>query len=530
MDNLRPIAAIFFAALALATLTHVPLAKANSELDHRFALSTIGALKSWDNVDGLFGEYVLAAYKEYFSKQSRFRLQDFTKADAILASSKLPYNKAIEDPEILGQLSRSLRTESILRTRILKEGADYRFTIDWLHSPQMEIMSTETFTLTEPGARHTRAGESAQGNGDFPGLGDIRGSLKVALDRMFGKVPWLANVTGRDNNSATVNIGALAKLKPGDTLVIGTIDDMKKHPLLRSIVDWRITPTGRLIVEQADEGIAFCKVLNEEEGKQIARLQKVIQIIPKTELASQAEVIRESEIDPTLDETPRLGFLMGSLLAGNMSRQYSTMSGTTGKSGGGMLIGASGLGEVWFNKEFFANLGLSYSSFAYSQSDIATGVADTAVIGGTSIFGFKLGLGYSFLLTGDFFGPKAWIKAGYNSNSYTFPTIDTSFTAPFSEKAFFLGLGGDLPIRNNWGARLELEFGLLNSASETSSLNGSVSSASHARIYFGGYYRYKARITFQAGFEIQADGADFDSGASLSHKTYNFIPSVLYYF
>ena len=47
----------------------------------------------------------------------------------------------------------------------------------------------------------------------------------------------------------------------------------------------------------------------------------------------------------------------------------------------------------------------------------------------------------------------------------------------------------------------------------------------------GGYYRYKTRLTFQAGIEIQATGSEFsDNLSTLSEKTFNFIPSVLYYF
>jgi hypothetical protein len=93
-----------------------------------------------------------------------------------------------------------------------------------------------------------------------------------------------------------------------------------------------------------------------------------------------------------------------------------------------------------------------------------------------------------------------------------------------------VGLGGDLPLRSNYGARIELEFGVLNSASETGADNGPISSASNAKIYLGGYYRYKPRITFQAGFEIHGTASDFSAGKSLTQRTFTLMPAVSYYF
>src|SRR6478609_5668088 len=82
------------AAGALGLVSLPRYAHATAELDHRYALETLGALRSWDNVDGLFGDYVKTAYQEYFSHQSRFRFQDLSKVDSALMTAKIPYQKA----------------------------------------------------------------------------------------------------------------------------------------------------------------------------------------------------------------------------------------------------------------------------------------------------------------------------------------------------------------------------------------------------------------------------------------------------
>ena len=73
-------------------------ANANQELDRRYALQTVGFLRAWDNVDGLFADYVEKAYKNFFSKQSHYVLQDISRSDKILEKSDLPYSKLLNDP------------------------------------------------------------------------------------------------------------------------------------------------------------------------------------------------------------------------------------------------------------------------------------------------------------------------------------------------------------------------------------------------------------------------------------------------
>src|SRR6185295_11380111 len=99
--------------LALALFLISPVAQANPEMDRLYALETVGALKAWDNVDGLFSDYVSSAYKDYFSRQTRFVYQDLSKADAVLKHSKLPYPKLIEDPQVLAQIARAEKTQTL---------------------------------------------------------------------------------------------------------------------------------------------------------------------------------------------------------------------------------------------------------------------------------------------------------------------------------------------------------------------------------------------------------------------------------
>jgi hypothetical protein len=495
-------------------------AHATAELDRLYAFETVGLLKSWDNVDGLFTDYVASGYKDYFAGQTRFVTQDLSKADELFDKSKLPYNKVINDPEILAQLARSTRAQTLLRTRIQKEGPNYRFTVDWLHSPKMDVLSSETFSLAEPASGQALAS------------GNIKAEMAQALDRLFTKVPFQGQVTGRDNNSVTINLGMSSNIKPGDTIRIATLDEVKKHPLLKEIVEWRLTSVGRLEIESVEEKIAFARIVEEEPGRQITRFQKISQILPKP-IADGPAIIDENKLKADLlaTEQPKLGWIRGGLSPGGFSRQYTTS--TTGRTGSNLSFGANAEGELWLNREWFFDLALAYGSFGFSQADLNGGSPLEGLSGGFTQV--RVNVGHSFFITGDFFGPRAWLKAGYRSTAYDLAYTPAEFLGPVTFGSLFLGVGGDLPIRDGFGGTVSLDFGVLPSATETNVVTGTGvgQSVTDVSFFVGGYYRWTPRLTIRAGLEVFAHSANFlgsTSSSALSQRVVTFAPSLLYYF
>ena len=516
---------LFFGFLILSSLGIGP-AWANSELDRQYSLETVGILRSWDNVDGLFADYVAAAYKSYFSHQSRFTLQDLSKTDVVLSNSKIPYNKLIEDEQILSQIARSMRSESIIRTKVYKEGAQYRFVIDWLHVPKIQLIATETFTL----------GDSSDhpGSSGLNGTIDFRVALEQGMERMVSRIPFQGNVTGRDGSAITVNIGDLNHVHKGDTLVIATLEEVKKHPLLKTIVDWRLVTTGKAVVEEVDEGMSFCKITDEEYGRQIGRFQKIVQIIPAPEVnvQKQGQIEVEAERKNQVDAPPRFGFVAPGIFIGNFSRTASTA--LDRKEGGGTIIGITGEAQLWLTRDFFFGLDYLYGTSNFTQTDIP---ADPAATPATPAPGANLGLtqfrfdfGYTFHQNADFFGTRGWFKAGYENTSYSLPASITEGTTSTRFGSFFIGLGGDLPIRGNYGAIMNLNFGVFNSGSQDNQFFGPSSATSSVDFFIGGYARLQPRMTLKGGLTVMSQGIDFESGATLTHKVIAIGPSLMFYF
>ncbi|MDR3606285.1 MAG: hypothetical protein P4M08_02770 [Oligoflexia bacterium] len=489
-------------------------AHATPELDRRYALDTVGYLRSWDNMDGLFVDYVADAYRDYFSRQSRFTVQDLGKADTVLSRSKIPYKKLIEDREILVEVARTSHSQTLIRTEVTKEGAQYRFSIEWLLAPSMEIISSGALTLTDPRDGSTFA------------MQDLKNKLEKTLDEMISAVPFAGNVSGRDKNTVTINLGSEAQIEPGDTLQVSTLDGVKRHPLLNQIVEWQLTKTGKIMIDQVEDKISFGHVISEEPGQQITPKQKITAISKKAVVSANETAPTETKEKGTtaaaLYAPPAFGWVAGNLYMGGFSRDYSSLDNTINTSGGGFLFGVSAQGQLWFTRNWFADFSLGYGFYNYSQNSASLGTS-----GWTN---FVLDGGYSYLINDDVMGPKAWVKLGYRSNSYSLPDSSANNIAAISFKSLFLGLGGDVPIQDGWGATADLGIGLFKGESEDSNFSGNATSVSDVSFTLGGYYRYTPRITFRAMLDMQFNGADFDSQRTLSQKVITFSPALVYYF
>jgi hypothetical protein len=497
---------------------------ASPELDRKYALETIGMLRAWDNVDGLFAEYVDGAFREYFSAQTRFRVQDLARANEVLGKSKVPYEQLITDPQVLGQLGRTLRVESLIRTRAYKEGPEYRFVIDWLHLPSLDLVATHSFRLGEPEAGKSLGSET------------LKHELKRAMDALIAQLPFQAQVNGRDSDWVTINIGRTDAIKRGDQLTIATVEEVKRHPLLGTLIDWRMVETGQVEVDSVDGGIAFGRVIAQEPGKQISRFQKVIRVVQaaaqsssQTPPLTRAEQEAESEKNRER-EIARLGWFLISPQLGNFSRTISTSNGTQGKTGGGFYLGARADGQLWLTKEFFTELSFAYGFSGYTQQDIVSGAEESAAKGSSTFSHFSVSGGYNYYVTRDLYGPRGFAKVGYRSRSYSLPSVVASSLAPISFSSLFLGVGADLPIRGGYGVLLSFDIGVFKSLTQTELTLGTDLGVTDYGVFLGGYFRMAPKMMIRAGLDVQGNSADFLSSENLSHRVFTFAPALVYSF
>ncbi len=508
-------------------------AVASTTLDKKYRLETLGILKSWDNLDGVFSESVANAFNQYFAHQNRFIQNDLTKTDNLFFNSKISYQKIIQDNQILGQLAIISHSDSLIRTKLIKHGKKYFISLDWLRLDradskekfEMELLATLEFHLEESGP-------------DEPIEPDlISKGIQQNLPKLLSQLPFMATVTGRDSNTVTLNIGSSSGLKKGDILRIGTLEEVRVHPVLRKIVNWRTVSTGKVLVEQIEESITFCKILEEENGKAISYLQKVLtveELISPKEVSGKEEVkVTDLKIKNIEENKPTFGRIGIQITPGSYTRQFSLPSSGLSNTGGGLSLTAKVSGEAWLTREWFSHLEIGYSFFNFSQSSLDSGLKTPASNNGgvaASISSIKADLGYTYLLTREILGPKTWFKLGYKSHNESFPNQTLpEMTGPVLYKSFFLGTGGNVPLLENWGALADFNFRIATSVNATW-LAEEVSGTYDVELIFGGYYRLNSRVYLRITLEIASTGASFSGGSTLDQKIITFGPTLLYYF
>lgn len=506
---------------------------ASRDLDRRYAFESIGYLRAWDNMGGLFGEYIREAYDDYFFKQGRFRVHDLDQANKILRHSNIPYEKLIQDKKILANIAKVTRVETLLRTKVLKENDRFKIVMEWMLSPKMEKISEQISFLDIP----------AQGRP--MGKEFMQVAVSKALDRLIGKVPFLGHITGRDEDWVTINIGKSNRIEIGDQLTVATVEEVKMHPLLNSISDWRFKTTGKMVVEQVDRNIAFCRVVEEEPGIQVGRYQKIttqVQRVAKTDKVSELEFIddvKKEKGEPPKQYSvedyyvpPKMGVLSAGLSLGGLSRSFKNDA--VDQTGTGLFYGAALDGMVFFNRNVFAELSFDYGLSDYDQEEKTTGKKIALASGHGGLNRVRFNLGYLYLANDRYWGPRGWAKVGYHSTKYNHPISAANYTGPATFSGLFLGIGGDLPIRLRWSVRMEVNLGVIRSVDATDYSPGDDSGTTDVHFNFGFHHRLTPQVGILIPLDVLANSADFINGAggnaNLSERVIRFAPRLLYYF
>lgn len=193
------------------------------------------------------------------------------------------------------------------------------------------------------------------------------------------------------------------------------------------------------------------------------------------------------------------------------------------------MIGVKGEAQAWFTSDFFGELKLAYGSAGYSQKNSTTG-AETLSGTSLSMSQFRLAAGWFYHVTSNFFGPKGWVKLGYQKTSYGLPQNATARTGAVSYNSLFLGVGGDLPVRDDYGIILDADFGVFGSGTEEAGYFGTATGASSVSFFAGGYAWLDPKLKFQVGIDFKSNSVDFVTGGSISNKAFAIAPSLLFYF
>lgn len=485
---------------------------ASPDLDRLFTFENVGWVKPVDNIDGIFDELIKEEYSSYFQNQKRFIIKDVSGVESVLTGSSLSYSQLIYDPDILRKISRQFKVESIIRTRISKEGETYRFALEWVYAPRGDILSRHEFRFFDPEK------EDGVKKGELPNL------IENALSQLIQGLPFLGQINGVQGDTILVNMGRNQGVFAKQILSIETIRDIRRHPLERTIEEWRWQRVGRAQITEVEDSISFARVIELEPQQEMMRFQKVREVEnpPK-------ETKKPGGEEPETDPLPRIGWVAGNVGAGIYQREVGVSGGAAGRAGSGRMGAFKIEGMAWLNSRFMIQGGLGAGLIVYSPTNLVTKEKiGLTYYGNTNQF--RAAVGYSFFPARTVFDTVGWVHAGYKSTSYTLAASSTDFTGSNRFGSLFFGVGGEMPIRGNFAAQMGLDIGLIRSVTQTAPDYGDTGSTSDLMFNLGGTYRLTHRSFVRLILEINAQSADFVGGESISQKMITLSPSFMYYF
>lgn len=493
-----------FFALSLLALSAPAFAQGTTDPNYLLGFKKIFVEPVQDNVDGAFSAPVMESFHEVFNRNPRFELVQ---------------NKEAAD--------------TVLRTVLNKKAGTTDVEITMLINGTGEMYTTE----------HTSIDSKATGR-------ETGNTIKQLLKAALKRIPFYGTITGRDGKELTFDIGEQHGLRKNDIIQISRIDNIKRHPLLKSIVDVQLIPVGSAVIDSVEDTISFGHVHNEIMGESIQKLHKITAVEgqieqPKTLVRGSEETLGDPLERPMEDGTaiteekvqsdrPQLGYVGIGPFLGKFSNSTRMNSGVA-QTGDGWSLGARLLGELWITKNWFADLQIGFTTVSYTPEVTGTVGSVTTIAPSFNTTTRQIGfnVGYKYLTNGSLYGPSIFAKIGYANFAWSTP-IDTSYL--LSSKSYSglnLGIGGTLPVAGpDWGLMLNVNLMLFPSLTEDETFKTAGNySPFGANFQFGGYRYFNPKLALRVGLIVDVLSADdTQAGSATSQKSIGVLPALLYYF
>ncbi len=311
------------------------------------------------------------------------------------------------------------------------------------------------------------------------------------LDLYSKTIPYSGSVMGMSGDRFTVDVGRDAGVLAGNGLEIVRPVKIKRHPLLKEIVEWDVERIAQAKITDVTEGQAQAVITVRYDGKSMEAGDWVRVNSSEVQKEEEAEFIKKQDV--TYGKIGSLSMaLHGSLLANKVILDQSTT-----KNVSSFGAGVSGQGEMWLTRNIIGVLAVS-RKFATAPSGAGS---------------FILKGGYRFLPLGFFFGPQVDAYLGYGQYAYT---IDTDAAKGFVGSTYgglLLGTKVNVPVYQGIRAFVGLDFIFSPSYQEDVVVHGTADATSHYVIDVGGSYAYGPTILLDLSILMQSSSANFKDPA-----------------
>ncbi|MFS4459015.1 hypothetical protein [Bdellovibrio sp. HCB2-146] len=500
-----------------------------SAVDQDLAIKSIVLVPTTDNVGGIYSRPVEEELRQLLNDDKQWSLTEMPK-DLKVKSEILD-----ENPADVQKILKAGNSEAALTSKILRGPKGLSITLTLFVGRDGLPLVQESLT-------------------DYKGfdLSEVKSEVRKLFENIKYKMPFRASILSRRGQQVTLNLGSNYGLKPDSRVSIVQIIKVNRHPKLHFMVSTEKEVLGRVKLFKVEPYLSFGYVEMEKEPGVIAVGSKVLPdefvkyatpvVTPSGKVLQDISTRPDKEVafgeDPQEwlpESNPQYGKVQ--LLAGLSQYKQNADLDTVGSVSGSNNMAPNLMvrGELWLNPEWFMGAVLRQSVFSVDND--LTGSSPGSL--NMSMAQYGVSVGYNFLLTNEFFGPKLQFTGGYQSTTFN---VDSSTPTAFTKMQYgglLLGLAGQFPVSEevpvDIGAKFDLYFNP--SLSESGKTSGSSSKSKINSFGFFVDYRMQKRFKIHGELLFEYYDSDFsgtgtreNSATTISHKMTTLFGGVEYSF
>lgn len=433
-----------------------------------------------DSVGGAMGLKVFEQVEHYLKEGVWCQYQSNSNLLSVFSRYRENLPQHLKTPQVIRVVADKLNVGSIIRIGLTSEINSLVVQLDVLGSGGDDLLYSERTMLNKDD------------------LDLAAQTVRNWLD-LYGKlIPYDGKITGILGDQITLDLGKGYPVKVGQDFTVKRFVAMKKHPLLKKVVDWdsKVLANGKIFSLSDDQALGMVKSYKTEQKLQQGdwvRLEA-----PKED--NSIEPARMTEDNK--DAFGKLGLVSAYGSLGTSSIQTSSNG---PKRLGGMLFGVNAKAEAWITRNYFGLLefGRQFGTLRKSSGQLSSRSTDYQR--GT----FKIGGGWKYLPLGFFYGPQIDLFGGYASHTYKADYSATDGLGEFGINGIFLGAGTNFPVGRQYRGVVRGEFMPFPGFKDSDGVYGSEKNTSWLQLELGVKYQYSSTLTLDGLVEMTSAKSSF---------------------
>ncbi|MBL6988962.1 MAG: hypothetical protein ISR65_04260 [Bacteriovoracaceae bacterium] len=328
----------------------------------------------------------------------------------------------------------------------------------------------------------------------------IAQTIKNWLDVYQKVIPYDGRITGILGKQFVTDMGKGQGAVAGDMVNFVRPISVKKHPLLKEVVEWKV------------EKVGLGKIYHTTDSQSHGTVTK-IRLSKKLRNGDWARLIRKSGRDSEFEkqvqgDAYKFGKLGTASIVVNLGKLSDTitLNNSTNNKMGGLSYGVLVKGELWITRKFWTSFQIGKQFSTMTKEDGSLSQDENSA--GTDQY--KLKLGYRYLPLGFFYGPQIDGYVGYGRYGYS---VEPQLSDGIVESSFtgiILGTKGSIPLRSKLRLYVEFDIILFPALFENRAIPIESSSVSSYHFELGASWTYKPNISIDGSLDIISNEASFD--------------------